>query len=251
MRGLPPKQYSKQLRKFISTALAKAVDAGLTLLRNRTALHLSRDELRYSRISFSQFGEDLAVGRWLDEVFPNAARLYVDAGSFHPIHCSNTLLLKKLGWWGVNIDMVPEKIEQFRQLRPDDFNVVAALHSGSVELYAVEYEDGRVDRLSDDPPAQDAQSRVPIRSSAVVTTTLDAILARAPREIAKIGYLNIDCEGSDLEVLKGFSLSKYAPDIITIEALSEESAQRIGKHLGQRGYSLKEKLHFTLLFVRD
>jgi hypothetical protein len=84
-----------------------------------------------------------------------------------------------------------------------------------------------------------------------MTTTLDAILARAPREIAKIGYLNIDCEGSDLEVLKGFSLSKYAPDIITIEALSEESAQRIGKHLGQRGYSLKEKLHFTLLFVRD
>jgi hypothetical protein len=26
-----------------------------------------------------------------------------------------------------------------------------------------------------------------------MTTTLDAILARAPREIAKIGYLNIDC----------------------------------------------------------
>jgi hypothetical protein len=84
-----------------------------------------------------------------------------------------------------------------------------------------------------------------------MTTTLDAILARAPREIAKIGYLNIDCEGRDLEVLKGLSLSEYAPDVITIEALDEESAQNIGKYLGQRGYGLREKLHITLLFVRD
>ena len=147
----------------------------------------------------------------------------------------------------MNIDMVPEKIELFRQLRPDDFNVVAALNSDSVDMFALEYEGGLTDKLSGDQPAQNAQT---IRTNAVVTTTLDSILARAPREIDKIGYLNIDCEGSDLEVLKGLSLSKYAPDIITIEALSEESARRIEQYVVEKGYGLKEKLNFTLLFIR-
>jgi FkbM family methyltransferase len=238
-----------RLRDLGSAALARAVDAGVTLLRNRTALHLSREEFRFSRISFSAFGEDLAVLRWLGEMFPNAARVYVDAGAFHPIHCSNTLLLKKQGWWGVNIDMVPEKVDQFSRLRPDDFNVLAALNSMSVEMYTVECEGGLTDWLSCDPPAQDAQARRPTRSNAVVTTTLDAILAHAPRGIDRIGYLNIDCEGNDLEVLKGFSLSKYAPDIITIEALDAENVQRIVGYLSYRGYELKEKLHYTLLFI--
>jgi hypothetical protein len=34
----------------------------------------------------------------------------------------------------------------------------------------------------------------------------------------RIGYLNIDCEGHDLEVLKGFDLARYQPSIITRRA---------------------------------
>jgi FkbM family methyltransferase len=237
---------TKPLHKLIG-ALARTVNAGLTLLRNRTDLHLSREEFRFSRISFSQFGEDLAVLRWLEERFPNALRVYVDAGAFHPIHFSNTLLLKKRGWWGVNIDMMPDKIDEFRRLRPDDFNVVAALSSANVEMYAVQNEGRLTDRLSADANERGTCGMQPIK---LVTTTLDTVLARAPRAIDTIGYLNIDCEGDDLEVLKGLNLARYAPDIITVEALSTEKAFPTEEYLSQRGYELKEKLHFTLLFIR-
>lgn len=79
--------------QIIGRAVAKATNAALTLLRNRVDLNLSREEFRFSRIWFSQFGEDQAVLRWLDDHFPNAPQIYVDAGAFHPIHASNTLLL--------------------------------------------------------------------------------------------------------------------------------------------------------------
>src|SRR4029079_13027303 len=120
-------------------------------------LKLSREEFRYSRISFSQFGEDLAVLRWLDEWFPNAKRVYLDAGAFHPIHCSNTLLLHKRGWWGVNVDMVAAKIDCFRDLRPDDFNVIAALDHCDRDAYVMEHEVGLIDELAEASSVKDCR----------------------------------------------------------------------------------------------
>src|SRR5437879_5814386 len=108
----------------ISRAVASGINAGLTLLRNRENLNLTREEIRWSRISFSQFGEDLAVLRWAEKM-TTLPRLYVDAGCFHPVKCSNTLLLNKKGWAGVNIDMDEQKIATFKALRPNDINIVA------------------------------------------------------------------------------------------------------------------------------
>ena len=44
----------------------------VSLLRNRTDLSLSREEFRYSRISFSQFGDDLAILSWIAEILYEA-----------------------------------------------------------------------------------------------------------------------------------------------------------------------------------
>ena len=70
-------------------------------------------------------------------------------------------------------------------------------------------------------------------------------------QIERIGYLNIDCEGHDLAVLKGLHLARYQPAIITIEALSREEKESIEEYLTPFGYSLKEVLYRTLLFVRS
>ena len=58
------------MRQLLEKTISGMTSLGLTLLRNRVDLRLSREEFRYSKISFSQFGEDLAVLRWLDEWFP-------------------------------------------------------------------------------------------------------------------------------------------------------------------------------------
>src|SRR5579862_6043865 len=97
------------MKKVGAQILAGFANWSLTRLRNGVDVRLSREEVRFAQIYFSQFGEDMAVERWWKKV-QNGPLIYVDAGCFHPIHCSNTLLLHKANWRGVNVDMDEEKI---------------------------------------------------------------------------------------------------------------------------------------------
>jgi hypothetical protein len=62
--------------------------------------------------------------------------VYVDAGAFHPIFGSNTLLLHKKGWRGINVDLAAERVAEFNRYLPKDHNVVACLSDrvASVEI---------------------------------------------------------------------------------------------------------------------
>ena len=51
------------------------------------------------------------------------------------------------------------------------------------------------------------------------STTLDSIIKNSPYSNKKINLLSIDVEGNELNVLKGFDLKKYYPEIIVIEYL--------------------------------
>ena len=55
----------------------------------------------FSKISFSQFGEDLLINKIFKKI--NYGK-FLDLGSFHPIHYSNTFLLYLRGWRGININ---------------------------------------------------------------------------------------------------------------------------------------------------
>jgi len=238
------------MKKVLGNYLARLTSKLLTLMRNRIPHDLSREEIRYAQISFSQFGEDMAVERWVERLDPTS-KIYVDVGCFHPIHCSNTLLLHKRGWKGVNIDFDGEKIELFQAYRPLDYNVTAAVSSCEGRKRIFRYEGGGVNRLGDLESAEitSAIGTEPISLSVVRTRTLDSILAEAPWPISQIGYLNIDCEGHDLEVLKGLSLDRYKPTIITIEALTEKEHRKTLEFLLEKGYLHRETIYRTLVFT--
>ena len=74
---------------------------------------------------YSQFGED----KILNEIIPKKLKngFYVDVGCFHPKKYSNTYMLYKKGWKGINIDMEKDKIEAFKIARPNDFNFLGAV----------------------------------------------------------------------------------------------------------------------------
>jgi FkbM family methyltransferase len=223
----------------------------LTLLHNRVPHRFSREEIRHLNVSFSQFGEDLAVARWIERIRPRNP-IYVDVGCFHPIHCSNTLLLHKQGWRGVNIDADAEKIACFNELRPNDCNVVAAVSSSEEKMLFLRYEVGLTNRLAGNgsPELCSAIGETPRSSVMVTTRTLDNILEQTPWPISEIGYLNIDCEGHDLEVIKALDFGRYKPAIITIEALTPEDQHRTREYLLRLGYEHAETIYKTLLFVK-
>jgi FkbM family methyltransferase len=238
------------MNKIFKNCLVRLTNKSLARLRDRVPHDLSREEFRYAQISFSQFGEDMAVERWVEQLNP-PAKIYVDVGCFHPIHCSNTLLLYKRGWKGVNIDFDGEKIARFEACRPADYNLVAAVSSKESEKRVFRYEVSLTNRLGE-LEAEGVRSAIgtePVSSSVVRTRVLDSILAEAPWPIPQIGYLNIDCEGHDLEVLKGLSLDRYKPTIVTIEALTEEDQCQIRQYLLNNGYTHREIIYRTLVFT--
>jgi hypothetical protein len=49
------------------------------------------------------------------------------------------------------------------------------------------------------------------------TTTLNNIIESSKYKNNKINFLSIDVEGYEMNVLKGFDIEKYSPDIVVIE----------------------------------
>ena len=235
------------LRRFALDALARGTNWGLTTLRNGVELGLTRDEIRFSRISFSQFGEDLAILEFVDED-PSIPPVYVDVGCFHPIHHSNTLLLHKRGWRGMNIDLQAAKIRQFETLRPRDINLVAACSDRERDMRVQEYGAGVTDQLApnDAPTLLSVFGQPPTSSTPIRTTTLNQLLRT--HGIGRIGYLNIDCEGHDLEVLRGLDVVRHAPAIIGIEVpLNGDDA--LAGYLNRFGYYCRRTYYRTQLYV--
>ncbi|UPJ51733.1 FkbM family methyltransferase [Bradyrhizobium sp. 200] len=230
-----PAKAAGRMRKILEKISASLVSAGIYLLHNRNTPRFSREEIRNLRLSFSQFGEDVGLDKWFDDFFQIRRGVYVDVGAFHPIRYSNTLLLYKKGWRGVNIDMNADKIALFKKLRPNDVNVHAAVNNASGTARALH--SGLIEEMIFDPDGD-----VPVRR-------LNEILAETPYR--RIDYLDIDCEGHDYDALQSIDLDLYQPKVITIEALETEAASRLDDYLSTKGYSLKEKFHYTLLFVRD
>jgi hypothetical protein len=76
----------------------------------------------------SIFGEDIFADKYfkkLDKGF------YVDVGSYHPFFWSNTYLLFKRKWEGINIDINRLSVDLFNMARSNDHNVNASVSNSS------------------------------------------------------------------------------------------------------------------------
>jgi FkbM family methyltransferase len=209
------------------------------------------EELRAMRVSYSQFGEDLIVREHFQGL-DNTQGRFLDVGAFHPFKFSNTILLSQLGWRGVNIDCDPGKIRLFHRLRPQDENVCAAVAAVPGEMIWLEYPEGTTNRLV----AREEQNRLSAigecayRETLVQVRTLSEIIDQTAFKDARFHYLNIDCEGHDLGVLQGLDFSRYAPDLISVEALTPAAKTDLCAFLETRGYELTDKVQWTLFFRR-
>ena len=160
------------MKRFIARPLTLLCSKLIYLLHNRNTFPFDRLELQSVQFSFSQFGEDLAVLR-LAQQFGLAPGIYVDAGAYHPIFGSNTLLLHKQGWCGVNIDLAPERIAVFNRYRPKDYNIVACLSDIGAKVEIAHYEIASTDRVinSNNSEKLSIVGERPIRFSTATTTT--------------------------------------------------------------------------------
>jgi FkbM family methyltransferase len=240
------------MKRLVAQVLTPICSGLMYLLHNRTTFSFNRLELQSVQFSFSQFGEDLMIRQFAQRI-GLANGVYVDVGAYHPTFGSNTLLLHKEGWRGINIDFVPERIAAFNQSRPNDHNVVACVSDSVAGVEIAHYEIPSTDRIvaSNDTERLSAAGQKPIRFSRGTTTTLTEIIGASPFRFEEVRYLDVDCEGHDLAVLRGLDFEQCRPDVLSVEAASEPEREAIVKFLAPYGYRLEVNVPPTAIFINS
>ena len=207
------------------------------------------------RIINANWGLDIVI----NAIFKDKRKgIYVDIGCHHPLINSNTYILYKRGWRGINIDLDFSSIEMFNYFRPNDFNYKVALSNkkGESDLF-----------FFHNRAPKNTLNKVNGKGAKLVkrikTDTLDNIIKKSKLSIKEIDFLSIDVEGSELEVLKGFNIKKYNPKVIVLELINKntnsfyeqkiENIQKslIYKYMIKNNYKLSNWIHDDLVFVSN
>ena len=180
-------------------------------------ISIQKRKFKYQKQSYSFNGVDLIV----NYIFKNKKEgFYLDIGAQHPISNNNTYILFKRGWKGINIDLDKKNIDLFKIARPDDFNLNYAISDSEKEVDLFFYhESSPINTLS--KKVSDFQKANVSQVKKIKTTTLDKVLDEISLQ-HRIDYMNIDVEGYEEQVLKGFNINKFKPYVISIEYLDLE-----------------------------
>ncbi len=191
---------------------------------------------------FGEFGEDI----FIDRIFKNIKKgVYVDVGCYHPFKGSLTFRLFKRNWSGVNIDISKTSIDLFKISRNKDINLNIAVTDYDGE--AIYFENSPINQQNSLIQLNENQSKIKIKCS-----TLNTILEE--NRIENFDYLNVDVEGSELNVIKGLNFKKYSPKLISIEnnnlLINDYMESEIYKILIKYDYVFINKIGVTNLFIK-
>ncbi|OBK43397.1 FkbM family methyltransferase [Mycobacterium sp. 1081908.1] len=176
----------------------------------------------FNRPCFAQDGEDQVLTSLL---FPSEEKgFYVDVGAHHPMRFSNTYLLYRKGWRGVNIDAAPGSMRLFRKYRPRDINIESGvgLVPGTIPFYV--FSDPAVNSFDQElSKSRDAEGPHRIKEVVDVQVSPLSDLIRdhlPPPGMDYPSVLNVDVEGLDLEVLQSNDWTAFRPRYVLAETFN-------------------------------
>ena len=207
-----------------------------------------------NRKQYSQWGED----QYINEFFKDKKKgTYLDIGCFNPFMYSNTCLLYKKGWRGINIDINPTSIDLFNIARPNDFNICTTIDDEK-KLFEVYLDDpfSPVNTL-DRKFYKKLGKSFPInkkKNMTVETKSIDEVISLSGFE-KDIDFVNIDVEGNDYKILTQININKLRPRLISIETHNvdgseSENHQFIYDYLIKNNFNIFKRVGPTTLFDR-
>jgi FkbM family methyltransferase len=205
--------------------------------------------------SYSQCAEDLIVEFIFKSRPIKSNGFYVDVGAHHPRRGSNTYALYKKGWRGILVDMEPDKVIAARLARPFDTCVQAAVSDGERDVGVFSPGPFSTKTTIDPKSAMGDRFTNFVKTASVRTKTLTDILDdnSCPCDF---DFLNVDCEGHDLEVLRGLNLEKYCPKVICVEiweaseGIEALTSSETHVHLSKSGYVLFSWAVLSAVYVK-
>ena len=207
---------------------------------------------KYTKKSYSISNVDLIIDRMFSKIKNG---IFIDLGCNHPIKFNNTYLLYKRGWRGINIDLDKKSIEEFNQIRNEDYNVQSLISTTKAEEKEIYFYHTRsaINTVSDELISYRKTDKEKVQITKKKTDTLENVIDESPYKNKKINFLSIDIENHEYEALKNFSFERYPFDVIVIEIhdLNQKSLeiynQSIKFVLNSDIYKLLEKNKYKLI----
>ena len=200
------------------------------------------------RSNFSQNDEEIV----LSELFSGVTKgFYIDVGCHHPRRFSNTALLYKNGWNGINIDASAKNLKLFNVFRKRDKNINALISEKSENLKFYHFNDRALNGILSQLKVnslKDVGYKV-INEEFINTQRLDDILVSCKVTNKTIDLLDIDVEGYDFQVLKSIDLNLFNVKVILIETSENENS--IIKYLSSFNYNIYKKVDRNIFFLKN
>ena len=180
-------------------------------------------------ISNSAYGEEILVNRILKSYKKG---FFVDVGAHNPVIGSLTKRLYDKGWSGLNLDFSEPNIKLLKLFRRRDISIQTGVSdkNGMKESFSFDPSSGTntLNKEYAEGWSKNFYKKFEVKKIKCQTLTniLDQYNVRSDFE-----YLNIDVEGHDLNVLKGFDLNFYKPKLITCEIIPEQKKLWDNKNL--------------------
>lgn len=189
----------------------------------------------------------------LERLFKNFKRgFYIDIGAYDPVRFSNTYRLYNSGWHGINVEPNKKTFKRFLKYRKRDINLnIAVSNKKLLSFYKFEEEPLNTTSLTT-VKLRKKQGYDYISKETVKCLTLNQIFLKFKKK-DRIDFLNIDTEGTELEILKTNNWKKFRPKVIFCEILNQNIKtvlkHKTSKYLTSKGYVIFAKLYHNVIFV--
>jgi len=200
------------------------------------------------RSNFSQNDEEEVLRDFFSDINDG---FYIDVGCHHPRRFSNTALLYKNGWNGINIDASAKNLKLFNVFRKRDKNICALISEKPEKLKYYYFDDSALNGIlsaSKVNSLEDLGYKV-IGEEYILTQRLDDIIANFEVPNNKIDLLDIDVEGYDFQVLKSIDLNLFDVRVILIETGNKDC--EIAEYLLNYNYSFYKKIDRNSFFLKN
>lgn len=209
----------------------------------------------YSTPSYSQEGEDLVLCRLFEH---RSSGTYVDIGAHHPHRFSNTALLHRKGWRGINVDARPGSMKAFKRARPHDINLEIGVSEESGPLTYYMFRESALNTFDACIARKRERAGWALAGqSEVQCLPLAKILAHSLPKLpaTSIDLLSVDVEGLDLQVLRSNDWARYVPRVIVLEIADQGISGCLDaaatRYLGTVGYRPIAKLCQSVFFLHS